>query len=466
MSSNPRLDSQKNKKTVFYIASPGFPHNTIIGREIILKKLIAQGHNSVVIIFDKKTEDIFSNLGADCKVYLFKENRFLMRILRILRFILAGENFPNLPPQMQAGWIDSVSGKNKEKNILKQLIYFFLNCLSVNQIIFLFNKITLLTSTQRLYRSYSPFLSIFYGYVSTIDEAIIVAAAGNTQSKTISMPDRIAAFTDVFYFSKTDLILVWNNLMRKQALEWHGCESNAVKAIGILRVDAYKACDKKLQSRDEFIQTNGLIKNRKIISIIGGNISIFEADRIEKLLSSSGKIRKDIQVLYRPRPGLFSSELQLAQSLKNDNLFLSRSYPQAFAKDQSDDSQLLNTPNFLKNSDVVLARASAMGVEASYFNVPVIFLTYGEREIAYLEQQDHLAMLLKEGGLRVAKNDQELIDALRHYLENPPSDVNAGNDNSARSGDLTDEDSLQRCYREINEFLGETIIESIPPAAK
>ena len=447
----------KKNKTIFYIPAPGFLHNMVIGIEIILKKLIAGGYNVVIILLDKEHRIPLSGLNDDCEIYTFKESTLITLPLSVIRFVLAKKNLPNLPTHMTNGWNEMNFYNSLIKKIFQMLSFTFLGCLSESKLLFLFNKIVLFTKVQKLFKLRSPFLSIFYAYVSSLDEAIVVSAAKNVQSKTVSIPDRFAAFTEVFYYTKTNLILVWNEMMREQAIKWHRCENSTIKPIGILRVDAFKISNKKLQSRDEFIQSNGLVKGRKIISLIGGNISLSEASRIGKLISSSKEIQVKIQILYRSQPGSFEKDLKCLKSLKDENLFLIKGFSSKF-KESEIQNQLLNTANFLKNSDVIISLASTMGVEALYFNIPCIFLMYGNTEDLFWYKQDHIAMLLQKEGIKIVQNDLELIKSVKYYLINPALDIHTQVNLFGKYCHLVNDDSIQRCYKEINNFFQREII--------
>lgn len=84
--------------------------------------------------------------------------------------------------------------------------------------------------------------------------------------------------------------------------------------------------------------------------------------------------------------------------------------------------------DLLYNSDVVIAFASTLAIDAAAFNKPIVFIGFDGDERPYWRglrryyDYDHQRLLLETGGVKLAKNMEELITYTKQYLNNPKLD--------------------------------------------
>ena len=80
--------------------------------------------------------------------------------------------------------------------------------------------------------------------------------------------------------------------------------------------------------------------------------------------------------------------------------------------------------DLLYHSDAVVAFASSLAIDAALFNKPIVFIGFdGEprpywRSLKRFYDFDHLRRFLVIGGVRFAKNMEELLGYIRSYLDN------------------------------------------------
>lgn len=86
--------------------------------------------------------------------------------------------------------------------------------------------------------------------------------------------------------------------------------------------------------------------------------------------------------------------------------------------------------DLIYHSDVVVAFASTLAIDAMVFGKPVIFAGFDAVEsrpywqsLRRFYDYDHQRELLKNGGVRLARTPRELLDYLRVYLDNPAADL-------------------------------------------
>ncbi len=85
--------------------------------------------------------------------------------------------------------------------------------------------------------------------------------------------------------------------------------------------------------------------------------------------------------------------------------------------------------DLLYHSDVVVAFASTLSIDAVVFNKPVVFVGFdGERSRPYWQSlrrfydYDHQRSILETGGVKLAKTPEQLVKSVKEYLVNPQLD--------------------------------------------
>src|SRR3989338_7041808 len=86
--------------------------------------------------------------------------------------------------------------------------------------------------------------------------------------------------------------------------------------------------------------------------------------------------------------------------------------------------------DLLYHSDVVVAFASSLAIDASLFNKPVVFIGFDGESRPYWNSLrrfydfDHQKRLLEIGGVKLAKDKEGLLGYVQDYLDNPALDKN------------------------------------------
>lgn len=84
--------------------------------------------------------------------------------------------------------------------------------------------------------------------------------------------------------------------------------------------------------------------------------------------------------------------------------------------------------DLLYHSDVVVAFASTLAIDAVVFNKPVVFIGFDGDQRPYWQSlrrfydYDHQRDVLKTGGIKLAKNMEELLQYVQNYLADPSLD--------------------------------------------
>jgi hypothetical protein len=221
-----------------------------------------------------------------------------------------------------------------------------------------------------------------------------------------------------------DKTIVNTEKIKEEAVRYNDINPADISVVGIPHYDSYVS--EPRTSREELFKKLQLDPRRKTIffappsDIYSQNDTI--AEKAVNILQSF-----DVQLLLR---------LYLVGNVRLGSI---RPIPNKIAIDEpasgadfrqadltSGDSHLAD---LLYHSDVVIAFASSLAIDAVVFNKPVVFIGFdGELGRPYWQSlrrfydYDHQQSILKTGGVRLAKTPEEMIRFVEDYLANPKLD--------------------------------------------
>ncbi|MCG9881414.1 MAG: CDP-glycerol glycerophosphotransferase family protein, partial [Bacteroidia bacterium] len=311
----------------------------------------------------------------------------------------------------------------------------------VNSLIYFLYKIL---SPAKSYKSqfldYKPDLVIVTRVLNYSKDYPILRMADKLKVPAISLVSSWDNLTSKgFYSFSINKIVVWNNVLKEEAMSLFGYPEKDIFVSGIPRYDSFFNYEPKI-SKKEYCLKMGLDPNKKIIlygtgSATTGRTSIdlvspepeiadFIVDNI-----NNGKI-ENAQLIVRLHP---QAEVNSYEFLKNKlNLVLqipgkSTSFQdRLFSK--TDDDDFANTLYF---SDVVVNLGSTISIDAAVFDKPIICIFYDfrglrpfEKSVKRLYHFDHYHKLLKTNGIKLSDSNEVLIEDINTYLNNPKLLVN------------------------------------------
>ena len=224
------------------------------------------------------------------------------------------------------------------------------------------------------------------------------------------------------HIRKTDYLVAWNSIMKKEAVEIHSYNPEKVFVSGTPRFDVY--FDKNIDDpgRDQFLRSKRLDpKYKTIFHTTVTKAYPFQKKYIRDLieLRRSGRITY-VNLFIRVHP---------LDVYENYREFLGvpdlRIEPAGRSNDKEMDYQdLLNLKHSLKYTDLNINYASTISIEACIFDKPVINIGFIDRfKLAY--EFNHYRPIYESGAVRLAKTDDELASLITAYLENPKLDREA-----------------------------------------
>lgn len=203
---------------------------------------------------------------------------------------------------------------------------------------------------------------------------------------------------------------------------------------GLPHYDIYKKTTSPYVSREEFLQKLNISQDKKVI-LYGamGDYFVHEGEigKIFERLSKSGKIDKDMHLLYRAHPRFekqFEKMVNLS-SVTPDSVAMHIGRDQAGKEIGEDDTKHLI--NSVLHSEFIITSASTMAIDATSLGKPVICIAYDLNipNIRYwmsakrfYDKYTHFEDLVSTGGVKVVRNDDELANAINSYTKNKDED--------------------------------------------
>ncbi len=273
-------------------------------------------------------------------------------------------------------------------------------------------------------------------------------------AKRAGLPSVAANFTwdnltmNSKHIRKTDYLIAWNEVMKKEAIDIHDYSPEKVFVSGTPRFDPYFACQCGQHNANDFVKYANNA-NRSYDSHRASDPSHYpcEPDRM-KFLRSKG-LNPDYKTIFHttvtkayPFQKKYINDLiKLRDSKKIPYInLLIRVHPLDLMENYSEFKNipdfcieksgqeiemsyddLLNLKYSLKYTDLNINYASTITIEACIFDKPVINIGYLDR-FALAYEFDHYRPIYESGAIKLAKTDDDLPRLINLYLENPDRD--------------------------------------------
>jgi hypothetical protein len=232
---------------------------------------------------------------------------------------------------------------------------------------------------------------------------------------------------------KPDRVIVWNEIMREEVLQYQKIDASQVYVAGVPQFDIY-ADRSKFLSREQFFAKWKLDPNRKLITYTTGTQGMVPMDHetVEMLYNEIARevFRQPVQLLVRLHPKDDYSEYKHLEG--RPNLVIQRPGRTAQVEDSWNPTteDMYGLAELMCYSDVVVNVASTITIEAAAFDTPVVNVAFDgfekrpyEKSNARIYDFDHYRKIVKTGGLRMAWDLPELVRHIQDYLDNRSLDA-------------------------------------------
>ena len=273
--------------------------------------------------------------------------------------------------------------------------------------------------------------------------------------------------------AKPNKMIVWNEIMRSEAVEFLDYDEKDVPICGIPQFDLY-ADPSIIIPKKDFLKTVGADPNKRLLTYATGTPALYkdEPEIVELIYEAmtEGKISNPCQLLIRLHPRRDLHDFARFEGRNDIILQTPGRASSAFAKSGycwvSDMADYLTLANTMANSDVILNIASTITLEACIVNRPVVNVGFdGRTQREYHESvrryfdYTHYRNILKAGGVKIAWTIEELVKIVNAYLEDDTLDADGRKKIVEQQCYRIDGKSLDRML----EFVADTVDERTKP---
>jgi hypothetical protein len=263
---------------------------------------------------------------------------------------------------------------------------------------------------------------------------------------------------------QVDRLVVWNEIMKEQAVSLHGYDPSAISVAGAPQFDPHF---RARTPRAEFFARIGADPARKLIALTTTPRSLYSHhDHVLRELvkaTTSGALT-NAQVLVRLHP---RDEFDAYKEFANTpHVIIEKPFrdtvkvADGLAIDVMPENQK-HLGDTLCHADVVVNVASTITIEACIFDTPVVNINFdGPDASPYVKSArryysfTHYVNITSRGAVRVATSPEELVRDVASYLADPSRDAAGRKQVVLDQCQFTDGRSAERVVRLVLDELG------------
>jgi len=260
-----------------------------------------------------------------------------------------------------------------------------------------------------------------------------------------------------------DKLIVFNEVVKKEVVETNYFKPANIFVSGLPQYDYYFSPVRP--TREEFMKKIGLESDNKIIfySPIGGMFSNSDWEMIDLLygLNNLGKFGAKVKIFVSFPPNDFIKEEELKKRPWLLYQYLGTRFSTVRSTDwDMTDNELESLKNLLFYSSLVVCYASSLSIDAALFDKPIININFEIKDNGKLSKSPtvfykmtHYKKALNAGGIKLVDNENELIEWVNKYLENPILDKDGRKKLVQKQCQYTDGKSVERISNFITSFI-------------
>lgn len=237
-----------------------------------------------------------------------------------------------------------------------------------------------------------------------------------------------------------DSFLVWSDLMKEELLFFYpSTQPNKVQVVGTPQFESY-CMDSYPTNKNKFVEKFNLDPSKKIICFSCADNSIGKNDTLVISTIAQAirdkKIALNSQLLVRTSP---AEDANRFESIKQQFPEIIWNFPQwKLTRDNHSENWSQRIPTFedfidlksiLQYVDLNVNMCSTMSLDFMIFDKPVINTVFGSKTNGLYNDQrflnyTHYKYVIDSGAVVIAKNSEELIEAINFDLINPQNRIN------------------------------------------
>jgi hypothetical protein len=318
---------------------------------------------------------------------------------------------------------------------------------------------------ETLFDRYKPVLVIAANPGLVFSEVPMLRTAKRRGVRSMAIDPSWDNFTNkLIPVRQVDRLIVWNEIMKAQAVELHGYDPASISVAGAPQFDPHF---RPRTPRDEFFRRIGADPSRKLIALTTTPRSLYRHhDHVLRVLAAAietGELR-DAQVLVRLHP---RDEVDAYRGFANTpHVIIEKPFrdtvkvADGLAIDVMPEHQK-HLGDTLCHADLVINVASTITIEACIFDTPVVNINFdGPDASPYVKSArryysfTHYVNITSRGAVRVATSPEEMVRDAAAYLADPSRDAAGRKQVVLDQCQFTDGRSAERVVRLVLDELG------------
>ena len=223
---------------------------------------------------------------------------------------------------------------------------------------------------------------------------------------------------------KTDYIVCWNDIVKKEAIDVHKYKEDEVFVSGIIRFDHFFKKE-NLGTREEFLRNKGLDPAKKTILI--ATATDVDPDLYQSVARTVKNPNVNVYIRVHPLDRISKYD----EFKKDKNVYIesagtiSQDKKEKGWQTSMNDNDRINVKKTLKFCDLGINRASTMTLDtwACNVNMPIVNLNFKKSRIVPVVDYEHYKPIVDAGAVRVAHNIDEVMKYTKMYLNDLSIDL-------------------------------------------
>jgi hypothetical protein len=284
-----------------------------------------------------------------------------------------------------------------------------------------------------LFERYAPVLLVTSNPGLILAEVPLLRTARRRGVRSMAIDASWDNFTNkIIPVRRVDRLVVWNELMKQQAVEFHGYRPEAIRVTGTPHWDVYFRGDRG-STRDLFLRRIGADSSRKLVTLTTTPLELYpHYDHVLRVMIDAmthGRWPHPSQILVRVHP---RDDIERYKAfVGTPNVIVEKPFPatvragDGLSVDITAQTQQ-HLADTLCHSNVVVQVASTIAIEASIFDTPVVNVSFdGDRPAEWTRSArrylrfTHFTNVARHPSMNMAGTPEQLVDGIGQYLADP-----------------------------------------------
>jgi hypothetical protein len=284
---------------------------------------------------------------------------------------------------------------------------------------------------ERVFARYRPSLVVVANPGLVFSEVPVLRTARRRRIPAVALDASWDNFTNkLIPVRQVDRLIVWNEIMKRQAVELHGYQPDTIRVTGAPQFDVHFRHDARSPRSDFFSRINAN-PTRKLITLTTTPRSLYQHHPfVLRVLADAlrdGRLSQPAQVLVRLHPRDDADAYREFQGVPH--VIVEKPFRETvkvadgLAVDVMPEHQR-HLGDTLCYSDVVVNVASTIAIEACIFDTPVVNICFDDRDdTPYVRSArryysfTHYVNITNRQAVRVAQSPDEMIQWVNRYLD-------------------------------------------------